>query len=354
MTFGAWVGLVVRSALPAPVRGTLTALLSLLEDGVGETTIAAISERSGWAPRATRQHVEDLIGRGIVRRSGDLGVAWRYEVDEAALKSCAHVTQAREVSTPLPCTPAPEVTPTLAREGSTPLTSRAGVPSPTVPGSTRNRIPDARARSCPSSVLETPSLAGAREGGQHGHEDISRQKPAVQPTHTVAPVAAQTTTPAAPRLAVVPQPVDGLVIADLEALVLGCMRHGGVRGQRHGALMLAPLESQQLVGLVDRYGADAVRTVLTERCAGADRPLAMARKILAETPAKAPEDEIDVHPVYGAAPPGEVWVGGATVARQYAEAERRALERRRNPPPRDPAAEAELDRVLAMLSEGAA
>lgn len=316
-SFGALVGLVCRSSLPAGLRHTLIGLLSCLDDAEGETSIGAIAESSGRSVNTTRGDVAELERRGIVRRSGALGVAWRYEVDEGAVKALRRgATPTVSVTPHKSMTPHEIVRGTPHETMSTPLTKVGGVPSRNHEGSTCNKIPDARARSCPSSDLETPSLA--RE------------------STTPGPV-----TPAD----MAPMSFD---LVELEQTVLECMRPGN----RRGSMMLAPGELRQLEALVKQHGAAVVRDTLEAKCAGTDRPIAMLAKVLGDPhrmPSRAPAAVAPPDPVYGQAKPGHVWVGGVEVAEQYADQFRDRAERRRNPPVISAAVMAEFDALTASL-----
>lgn len=64
-------------------------------------------------------------------------------------------------------------------------------------------------------------------------------------------------------------------LADLETLVLDCLPPA----KRRGAMFLSPVQTRDLLALVEKYGRAAVADTLGG-CGGADMPLAMARKRL--------------------------------------------------------------------------
>jgi hypothetical protein len=65
-------------------------------------------------------------------------------------------------------------------------------------------------------------------------------------------------------------------LASLEEAALGCMSVGGRRGR---TLVLDGISRNWLVKLYEEHGFEVVKSALT-KCAGASRPVAMAKKIL--------------------------------------------------------------------------
>lgn len=83
---GAWTGAVTRSALPPGHSLCLIGLLALLDaSGRGRVTSDAIEERTRFSTRALRRHLGDLVRWQIVRRTGEPGGGWLYEVDDVQL-----------------------------------------------------------------------------------------------------------------------------------------------------------------------------------------------------------------------------------------------------------------------------
>lgn len=167
MSFGSLVGMTCRSTLPAGLRHTLIGLLSLLDDTEGEATISAIASRTGRNDGTTRGDVAKLEQMGIVRRSGDLGRTWRYEVVEAVLAT--H-------------TPPGNHTPPETRRGMEtdrgPLRETIGDPSGNPQGSTRNR----------NACVLAPSLSFPDQSSSRGRAHAREEAPPATPTTTRHPI----------------------------------------------------------------------------------------------------------------------------------------------------------------------
>lgn len=281
MSYGGDVGRIMRSGLRHWPKATLVGLVTALDGDEGTVTIAKLCTMLDSSENTVRGAIADLTSAGIVTVTVRMGAPSVYGVALDRLPEANPLTR----RTPSRGEPLHGLKGTPSGGEGDPLTS-CTPPLQEMRGSTSNRIPDARARSCPSSDLSLTSVAGAGGEGQEQHWDDEPacdvptdrdyysarggNRPSQAPTPHIPPVEEGTDEkPASPEDA----------LRRLEALALSCLPPG----RRRGSLMLADLERRELLALGQRHGYAQVRAVLLT-CAGADMPIAMLKKRLANAP----------------------------------------------------------------------